>query len=138
VVTLMGIFAAVAAAHFGRTLFGDFGSQSDARRLSLDLLQTQRMAIRTGENHFVQFTLSGSNAAGYQIFRRTASGNTAADNYRGFTPEVTVTVSHPVCEFTFEGEALAAYQVQMAGKHRRWQLSVIPVSGTVRVTEQSN
>lgn len=136
VVTLMGIFSAVAAARFGPTLFGDFGSQSDARRLSLDLLQAQRMAILTGDNHYLEFSLSGSRAVGYQIYRRSASGSVPADAYRAFTEQVSVTVSSPRMEFTFEGQALGAYQVTLTGAHRTWRVNVIPINGAVRVTEQ--
>jgi prepilin-type N-terminal cleavage/methylation domain-containing protein len=136
VVTLMGIFASVAAARFGPTLLGDFGSQSDARRLSLDLWQTQRLAILTGDNHYLQFTLSNGIAVGYQLFRRRADGTTApADAYRLFTTQVSTTASHAQLEFTFEGQALAAYAVTLSGAHRSWQVTIAPITGSVRVVE---
>ncbi|MBM3999566.1 MAG: prepilin-type N-terminal cleavage/methylation domain-containing protein [Planctomycetes bacterium] len=135
VVTLMGIFASVAAARFGPTLFGDFGSRSDARRVSLDLLRAQRAAIMTGDNHFLEFTTQGGKTTGYQIRRVVESGSEPADAFREFTKEVAVTVSHPRAEFNFEGQALAAYQVRLAGKNRSWSVTVVPVNGAVRVVE---
>jgi len=135
VVVLMGIFASVAMARFGPTLFGDFGSQSDARRLSLALLQSQRMAIVTGDNHYVQFTIQNGRAIGFQIFRREASGESAADNYQAFSNQVAATVSHSIAEFTFEGQALGAYRITFAGNNRRWTVNVVPVNGAVSVVE---
>ncbi len=136
VVTLMGIFASVAAARFGPTLFRDFGSQSDARRVSLDMLRAQRLAIMSGDNHYLEFTVNGSNtASGYQIFRLTSSGAEPADAYRAFTQDVAVTVSHPRVEFTFEGQGLAAYRVDLNGPNRQWVVTVVPINGAVRVVE---
>ena len=48
VVTLMGIFATIAIARLGPTIFGDIGSQTDARRVGLVLLQAKRRAITAG------------------------------------------------------------------------------------------
>lgn len=136
VVTLMGIFASVAAARFGPTLFRDFGSQSDARRVSLDMLRAQRLAIMSGDNHYLEFTVNGSNtASGYQILRWTNSGAEPADAYRAFTKDVVVTVSHPRMEFTFEGQGLAAYRVDLNGTNRLWAVTVVPINGAVRVVE---
>ena len=45
---------------------------------------------------------------------------------------VTITASHAQAEFTFEGQALAAYSIVVAGPSRSWTVSVVPVSGAVR------
>ena len=136
VVVLMGIFAAVAMARFGPTLFSDFGSQSDARRLSLALLQAQRMSILSGDNHYLQFTIDNGHAVGFQIYRRASSGVEAAGEYQAFSEKITVSASHPVAEFTFEGQSLAAYQFTLSGDHRHWQVNVVPINGAVTVVEQ--
>lgn len=136
VLSITGILTAVAAARFGSGVLGDVASDSQTRRLSLDLLRVQRAAVMTGDNHYVAFTLSGSQATGYQLFRRLSGGGVAAvDVPRVFSDKLTVTVSHTELEYTFEGQALAAYQVTVAGPNRSSQLTVVPLTGAVRVSE---
>jgi hypothetical protein len=100
------------------------------------LWQAQRLSILTGDNHYLQFTISNGLAAGYQIMRRSANGvTTPADSYRPFPPQVSVTVSQAQMEFTFEGQALAAYELTLSGANRAWRVSVTPITGAVRVSE---
>jgi prepilin-type N-terminal cleavage/methylation domain-containing protein len=134
VVTLIGIFSSVAMARFGRSLFGDFGSQSDVRRLALALHRAQRLAIATGDNHYVELTASGGKTVGYQLYRRAGSGPVPVDVPQSFTPEVSVSATHTQMEFTFEGQALDAYRVRFSGPNRQWTLTVVPVTGLARVT----
>ena len=107
VVFFIGVLAAVAIGRLGKTALGDFGAEGDARRLSLDLAQA----------------------------RRAAGGDVAVDEYRGFPSQAVVTVSHGQAEFNFEGQALAAYQITLAGPNRTWQADVVPVTGAVRISE---
>ncbi|GIW90866.1 MAG: hypothetical protein KatS3mg109_1298 [Pirellulaceae bacterium] len=134
VVTLIGIFAAVAAARYGRSFFGDFGAQGAARRLALELSRAQRLAITTGDNHFVELRQSDGRA-GYRLMRRSPSGTAPVDNPHWFDKEVTVRSSDTELEFTFEGEALGAYRVQLSGANRQFRVLVTPVSGAVRIEQ---
>ena len=134
VITLMGILSSVVITRFGRTLLGNFGSQADARRISLDLLQANRRSITTGDNHFLQFSALSGKGMTYDLIRRAAGGDELFDS-RTLSEDVTVTVSATVMEFNFEGQALGAYVVDLQGDNRSWQLAVIPISGAVRVTE---
>lgn len=137
VVTLLGIFSSVAAMRFGPTIFGNVGSNTDARRVSLTLLQAQRSAIRSGDNHFVQFTTrGGGEVVSYQLMRRDGSSVVTAGAQIELSRNVIGTVSHSVMEFTFEGEALAAYSIKLTGSARDWRLSVVPVNGTIRTWEE--
>ncbi len=134
VVTLLGVFVAVAAARLGPAPLENFASQADARRLALDLLQAQRRAIATGENHYVEFAQSGGQIVGYTVFRRLAGGGVAAvDSYRDFPRGETVAASHAQLEFNFEGAALAAYQVTFTGPNQAWRVAVVAATGAVRV-----
>jgi prepilin-type N-terminal cleavage/methylation domain-containing protein len=136
VVMLLGIFAALAAARFGPDVLKNFSSQADSRRLALDLLQARRRAIVTGNNHYVEFASSGGQIVGYTLYERLSGGGVqAVDAYREFTQKETVTVSHAQAEFSFEGAALASYQVTFAGPDRSFQLTVTPVTGTVKIVE---
>ena len=131
----MGIFASVVAMRFGRTLFSEFGAQATARELSLALLGCQRAAIRSGDDHFIQFTLAGGRATEYRLLRDDGGSGALVDGPRPLSSDVTVTVSHATMRFTFEGAAAAAYQVTLVGRNRRWQIDVVPISGAIRVTD---
>ena len=135
VVFFIGVLAAVAIGRLGKTALGDFGAEGDARRLSLDLAQARRAAIATGDNHYVLFDIDAGNAVGCQLYRKAAGGDVAVDEYRGFPSQAVVTVSHGQAEFNFEGQALAAYQITLAGPNRTWQADVVPVTGAVRISE---
>jgi Tfp pilus assembly protein FimT len=136
VLILIGVFTAVAMARFGMDPLKNFASQSDARRLSSDLIQARRRAIATGDNHYVEFTSSGGAITGYTLYRRLGGGGVVAvDESRTFVQQETVGVSHSQAEFNFEGAALAAYQITFTGPDRTAQVTVVPVTGAVRVTE---
>lgn len=133
VVMLMGIFAVLVTMRFGRAMLSEFGSQSESRKVSLALLQAQRSSITAGDNHYLSF--DGTTATSYQLMRRTGSGDVLVDGPHVFSTDVTVTVSHTVMEFNFEGQALAAYTVTILGVNRTWQASVVPITGAVSVVE---
>jgi prepilin-type N-terminal cleavage/methylation domain-containing protein len=135
VITLLGIFTSVAAMRFGRTLFAEFGAHSTARQLSLALLTCQRAAIRTGDDHFLQFTVSGGEAVSYRFMQDTGSGSQLVDGPVAISDDVTVTVSDTDMRYTFEGAAGGAYQIQIVGENRSWQVDVIPITGAVQVTD---
>jgi hypothetical protein len=135
VLMLIAVFTAVAMARLGVEPLKNFASQSDARRLASDLIQARRRAISTGDNHYLEFTSSGGAVTGYTVYRRLSGGGVAAvDAARTFVQQETVGVSHTQMEFNFEGAALAAYQVTFTGPDRTAQVTVVPVTGAVRVT----
>jgi type II secretory pathway pseudopilin PulG len=134
VVALLGVFAAVAAVRIGTAPLQNFAAQSDARRLALDLLQTQRRAIATGDNHYVEFTSSGGQVVSYTVYRRLSGGGVeVVEATREFAQQETITASHVQAEFQFDGSALASYQVTLAGPNKSWQVTVIAATGAVQV-----
>jgi Tfp pilus assembly protein FimT len=136
VLGLIAIFVALAAARLGPLTMGNHRAAADARRLALDLLQAQRRAIATGDNHYVEFDMSGPNALAYTLYQRNSGGGaTAVDAERTFPASLIVTPSHSAAEFNFEGSALAAYQVTLSGADRNWRVTVVPLTGTVQVEE---
>ncbi len=137
VVTIIGIFAAVLTSRVGRSVFADFGSGAVARELSLDLLTCQRAAIATGDNHFLRFVVGGGNVASYRMMRTTASGDVAVDAIKPISDDVTVAITAPTNDMTFrfEGQADAAYQIDIAGQNRSYRVSVVPINGAIQVTE---
>jgi prepilin-type N-terminal cleavage/methylation domain-containing protein len=137
VVTLMGIFGAVAVGRYGRQMLSEFGSQSDARRVSLDLTHAQRAAILTGDNHYLEFTSSGGQIAGYQMYRRWDDGTTTPEaEYHDVSSDIRMTSSSSRAEFTFEGQALDNYSITLTGKDREYRITVVPINGSVQVTDQ--
>jgi hypothetical protein len=119
----------------GRTLFAEFGANATARELSLALLVCQRSAIKTGDDHFLQFTVSGGQATAYRLVRDDGGGGVLVDGPKPLSGDVTTTVSATEMRFRFDGSAAAAYQIDLVGDQRRWRITVVPVTGTVRVTD---
>ena len=76
VISMIGIFAAVVTARYGRSIFGEFGARALAREMSLDLLTCQRAAIATGDDHLLDFTLGGPAALPTGGHARQAGGVT--------------------------------------------------------------
>jgi prepilin-type N-terminal cleavage/methylation domain-containing protein len=135
VVTILGFFAIVAVSRIGSGTLDNFGAQADARRLAVDLLQARRRSIATGENHYVNFTIAGGEATGYTLYRRDGGGDVAVDSLHEFPANVVVTSSHDDAEFTFEGMALAAYQIELTGPEQTWRVNVVPVTGAIDVLQ---
>ena len=135
VITLIGLFASLAAMRFGRSLLSEFGAHTEARQLSLALLTCQRAAVKTGDDHLLRFALDGGHALSYQILRDNAGTLEVVAGPLALSSDVTVTVSDGDMRFDFEGAAQDAYQIQILGQHRRWRIDVVPVTGSIRVTD---
>jgi prepilin-type N-terminal cleavage/methylation domain-containing protein len=132
VIAIMAIFVAVAASRIGPETIRDFSARADARRLAADILHARRRSIATGENHYLNFTVKQGRVIGYTLCRQ---GNVAVDEPREFAAGVVVSTSAPKAKFTFEGTALAAYQIVLTGPGQTWQVDVVPATGTAVVTQ---
>ncbi|MEO8493726.1 MAG: prepilin-type N-terminal cleavage/methylation domain-containing protein [Planctomycetota bacterium] len=136
VITVMGVLAVVGTTRFGQSASANFGSQGEARTLSLSMLRARRVAITTGDNHFIQFNAASPTAANqYSVMRRTAGGPVLVEGPYTLNKDVTVVASAAQMDFTFEGEAAAAYQVDLTGNGQNWQLNVVPITGAVAVAK---
>lgn len=136
VVIILGIVATAVIPRVGRSVFAEFGAQAEGRKLSLSLLHAQRASIKTGDNHLVQF--DGTTATSYQVLRRSGTDLLLVDGPYPISDDVTVTASSSEIEFTFEGQTagLTPHTVDLVGENRSWQLSVIPITGSVSLQEQ--
>jgi hypothetical protein len=134
---LLGIFASIVIMRAGRTLFREFGANATSREVSLALITCQRAAIKTGDDHFLRFTVADGRVVEYRLMRDAGGVDELVDGPRAISEDVTVTVSHPVMRFNFEGAAGAAYQIQVTGLNQSWRVDVIPITGAVRVTATS-
>ncbi|HRX79808.1 MAG TPA: type II secretion system protein [Pirellulaceae bacterium] len=136
VITIMGIVAAIGSARFGRSAFANIGAHGDAQKVSLSMLRTKREAIKTGDNHYLLFNAANPTpATQYSVMRRGAGGNTLVEGPFLFSQDVQVIASVSEMDFNFEGEAAGSYQVNFNGTGRNWQLTVVPVTGAVIVTD---
>jgi hypothetical protein len=106
-----------------------------ARKLALALIHARRATISTGDNHFVQLLPSAANPTSFALYRRTAGGDVQVDASRPVPQDVALSGSHAVLEFDFDGAALAAYTLTVAGDNRSWTVSVVTLTGTVSVAE---
>ncbi|MHC4876512.1 MAG: GspH/FimT family pseudopilin [Planctomycetota bacterium] len=143
VVTLVGILSTAVVGRYGRAIFGDFGARTEAHQLWLDMQRARREAIRTGMPHTVHLTGTKSGPwSGYRIVAGTAQDAAAGRGAtigepRVFAEEMNVTGDASTIEFNFEGQADRAAMLRLRGPHRGWQVQVLPLIGSVTVTETS-
>lgn len=131
VVTLLAIVAGIVVGRNGRTLIGNYGSQADARRLGLGLLQAKRRTISTGITHAVQFNSSGGSIVSFSVVSIVGGVPTVVDGPTTFSTDLAVTSSHTQMTYDFEGKAAAAYWVQLAGPSVTWRIDVVPITGAI-------
>jgi len=135
ILVVLGVLTFAAISRFSGSTLGVIGAQGEARRVALDFFQARRRAISTGDNHFLRFDSSGGSIVSYTLVRRADGGDVVVDAVRMVPSHVTITSTHSECEFNFQGQALANYQVTVAGGDRSWTVSAIPVTGTIRAQE---
>ena len=134
VVLIIGLLGTMAVTRYGSSLIGDVSADGFARRLSLDCLQARRRAISTGDNHLLRFTLDGGNATQYALYRRQGMSVVKVDDTHVVPTGVTVTTGGTVdMEYTFTGETLAAYTINVTAADRSLTLTVPQLTGTAFV-----
>lgn len=136
VVTLMGVFAAVAASR-SDGLFADAAARSSVEHVAGLLHDAKRRAILTGDSHGLDFNESGGSIASAQLVRETSPAvwDPVGDPY--VPPEgVTMESAQPNARFTFEGvPASGGVTVSFEGPHQTWQIWMPPHTGAIRITE---
>lgn len=136
VIVILGLLAAMAVARMDSSTLGNMASRVVARQMALDLMQARRRAIATGENHRLALQAGMGGHVGYTMEQGAAGSATAVDEYFAFPSGVVLVISpNSSPEFDFQGEALAAYTITVAGPQRTWQIDVYQLTGAVKVTE---
>lgn len=135
VVAILSLVTVASITRYGSNSIGNGSAEGLARKLSLALIQARRCTIATGDNHYLQLTSSGGTVTSYALVRRASGGDTQVDESRTVPSDVTVTSGVSVLEFDFEGSALGAYSVTIAGPDRSWNVSVVMLTGSVQVAE---
>jgi type II secretory pathway pseudopilin PulG len=127
---IVGIVSLMAVTRYSTNTIADIGAQGFARRVAFDCLQARRRAIATGDNHLLRFTLSGSNATQYAVYRKVSGVPTLVDDVHPVPANVTVTTGGVTdLEFQFTGEALASYTVTVTAPDRTRTVTVLQVTG---------
>lgn len=127
---IIGIVSLMAVTRYSANTVADVGAQGFARRLVLDCGQARRRAIATGDNHLLRFTLSGSNATQYALYRKVAGVATLVDDIHVVPTNVTVTTAGVTdVEFLYTGEAVNSYTVTVTAPDRTRTVTVPQVTG---------
>jgi hypothetical protein len=135
VLAILALLAGAAFTRFGTSTLENLGAESCARKFALDLVLARRRTIATGDNHYLQLTMVASKVTEYSVVRRSAGGDVAVDSIRQVPVGVSVTARHGTLEFNFDGGALAAYSVNVAGPQRTWAISTVMTTGAVTTKE---
>lgn len=127
---IIGLVAVMAVTRFSASTIADLGADGFARRIALDCSHARRLAIATGDNHMLRFTLNGSNATEYAVYRRQAGSSTRIDEIHLVPEGVTVSTGGVTdVEFTFVGEAVASYTISVDAADRTLSITVPQVTG---------
>ena len=135
IILLVGLAGVAAIGRFGSETLQNASSEGYARRLALDMSQARQRTVATGDNHYLLMTLSGGNVASYTVYRRDPGGDVIIEQTTDTPAGVTVVASHTTLEFDFDGAALAAYSVSIAGPNRSWSVTTTPLTGTVNTVD---
>ncbi|WP_149496895.1 type II secretion system protein [Roseiconus lacunae] len=133
VLSLLGVFATAAMARFGRNTLGDTGARSEATVFANTLSYAQAAAIRTGRRHGV--VLTGDDDRQLLTVRESFGGGQQTLDEHVISTDVAVKASHDRIWFNFEGHGTSPISVTFSGKHRRFQVTAVPLSQSVRVSE---
>jgi prepilin-type N-terminal cleavage/methylation domain-containing protein len=136
VVTLMGTLSTVVVTRYGRDIFGDLGARSEAHRLWLDMQRAKSVAIRNGSMVSVIFEKGPSGQySGYRLAEGPVEKQTVIGEPTQFGADINVTTTSSTIQFSFEGHASTACVVNLKGPNRSWGLTVVPLTGSVKISE---
>ena len=134
-IAMLGLLAVAATTFLGSSTTGNAGAEGFARKLAIALVHARRSTISTGDNHYLSFTSADGSIVSFSLMRRTSGGDVQVDDTRAVPEGVTITSAQSTLEFDFEGSALSAYSITVAGPDRTWVVSVVQLTGTTQVTE---
>lgn len=129
VVMLMGIFATAAASRYGRDVIGNVGVRGEARKLSLGMLEAQRRAIKTGDNHGIQVYGPTSAITSWAMFRVLSNGSREiVGSPHAISDDYTVRADGSQIIFNFEGNGTDEFNATLDGPNRQWTIRVLPLT----------
>lgn len=135
VIAMIGLLALAAGTYLGNSSLANGGAEGFTRKLALSLNYARRATINTGDNHYLLLSTSGGNVVSFTLYRRGSGGNVQIDETYNVPADVVVNSAQTSLEFDFDGSSLASYSITVTGPNRSWNVSVVPLTGTVQVTE---
>ena len=135
VIAMIGLLALAAGTYLGNSSLANSGAEGFTRKLALALNYARRATISTGDNHYLQLATSSGSVISYSLYRRDSGGDVQVDDTHSVPTDVVVTSAQTTLEYDFDGSALAAYLITVAGPDRSWVVTVVPLTGAVQVSE---
>ena len=132
VVLLLGLVSIAAVGRFSSTTLENLDAAGYAERVALDLAQARERTIATGDNHYLEFTVTAGQATSYVIMRRASGGDVAVAPVETTPAGLSISVSNAQMEFDFDGSALDAYLVNVASPDRTYSVTVARLTGSVK------
>lgn len=131
VVGIMGVLSATVAARYGRDVLGNIGVRGQARKLSLGMVEAQRLAVRSGRLHGVQFAGSGSSASWTVVSVGDTGDRIVVDGPFPLSDDYKLKTSASEVLFDFEGNATKAVSIQLIGPKQTWTVDTLPLSSMI-------
>ncbi|HBE72082.1 MAG TPA: hypothetical protein DDW52_28425 [Planctomycetaceae bacterium] len=132
VVGIMGVLSATVAARYGRDVLGNIGVRGQARKLSLGLVEAQRLAVRSGRLHGVQFAGSLGDASSWSVVAVGDTGDrTVVDGPFLLSDDYQLTTNASEILFDFEGNATKAVSISLVGPNQTWTVDTLTLSGLI-------
>jgi hypothetical protein len=135
VMAIVGVLTISAITTFGSSTLSNGGAEGFVRKLSLALVHARRATITTGDNHYIQLSPSPAQATSIALYRRTDAGDVQVDQPHNVPQGVSLSSSHAMLEFDFDGAALGGYSLDVAGDNRCWNITVVTLTGSPLVAE---
>ena len=135
IVAIIGLVTVASISRFGHHTVANASADGLSRKLALSLAHARRATISTGDNHYVDLTPSSGTITGFSLIRRASGGDVQVDQTVAIPKGVTVSSAQRELEFDFDGSSLAAYTVAIASPDRSWDVTVVPLTGSIVVTE---
>ncbi len=140
VLAIIGVLSGMAAVRFGEGVLAQTSAEGYVRRLALDLRQTRRTTIATGDICRLSLTSTSGSVSSYQIFREAVGGDVAVDEAVPTPAGVTVTSDFANWQFGFDGSLTAASPggaVRVDAAKFYWIVTLYGASGSVETARFS-
>lgn len=133
VVTLMGVFAAVAASR-SNGFFADVTVRTQAETVAGLLHAAKRRAILTGTDSGLRFVESGGRITAFVPVERSGAALVDTDAPLPTPEGIEVTCAQSELLFDFEGLAsVSGATIDFVGEARQWRIELTPAASRIRV-----
>ncbi len=135
-VTIIGLVAGMAITKFGHSAYQAADAEGFSRRLALDLSQTRRRAIATGDNHYLQFSRDSGVVTSYAVVRDPSGADYQVDDTIAVPAGAVVTTTSDTLTFDFSGALTTggtSSTVRIDGANFYWLVTLYHATGWAEV-----